>query len=259
MDMKSILMTRSFVLLLLSCLTNTLFAAGELDKAIDSRLVAQQEAVKSQERIDGLADETKKLLEQYRYSIRKTDSLKAYNSQLRNSIDNQKNQLASIQRQLENIDETRRSITPLLVRMVNVLEQTISLDLPFLQEERSNRLNSIKTMMDQPDVPIPEKYRRVMEAYQIEMEYGRTIETYTQDINLGGSNQTVNILRIGRLVLAYQTLDGSSSGVWDAKAKSWRTLPEEYNHSIKQGMAIANKQSPPELFDMPVRMPGGAE
>ena len=257
--MKSILTTRSFVLLLLSCLTNSLYAAGELDKAIESRLVAQQEAVKSQGRIDNLADETQKLLDKYRYAIRRTDSLKAYNSQLRNSINNQKNQLASIQRQLENIDETRRSITPLLARMVSVLEQTVSLDLPFLMEERTNRLNSIKAMMAQPEIPIPEKYRRVMEAYQIEIEYGRTIETYTQDIKLGGKNQTVNILRIGRLVLAYQTLDGSSSGVWDAQAKNWRQLPDGYNHSIKLGMAIARKQSPPELFNMPVRMPGGGK
>lgn len=259
MDMKSILITRSFVLLLLSCLATTLYAAGDLNKAIQSRLVAQQEARQSQDKIDNLADETKSLLDKYRNAIRRTDSLKAYNSQLRNSIDNQKNQLASIQRQLGNIDETRRSITPLLVRMVNVLEQTIAVDLPFLMEERTNRLNSIKTMMDQPDVPIPEKYRRVMEAYQIEIEYGRTIETYTQDINVGGNNQTVNVLRIGRLVLAYQTLDGASSGVWDAQAKTWRPLPGEYNHSIKQGMAIAKKQSPPELVNMPVRMPGGGK
>lgn len=259
MDMKSILMLRSFVLLSLSCLATTLHAAGDLNKAIESRLVAQQEARQSQDRIDNLADETRQLLDKYRNAIRRTDSLKAYNSQLRSSIDNQKNQLASIQRQLENIDETRRSITPLLVRMVNVLDQTISLDLPFLMEERSNRLNSIKTMMNQPDVPIPEKYRRVMEAYQIEIEYGRTIETYTQDISLDGSNQTVNILRIGRLVLAYQTLDGSSCGVWDAKAKTWRVLPDDYNHSISQGMAIARKQSPPELITMPVRMPGGGK
>ena len=257
--MKSMLMTRSLVLLLLVCMANTLNAAGELNKAIESRLVAQQEARSSQDKIDNLADETKQLLDKYRNDIRRTDSLKAYNSQLRNSIDNQKDQLASIQRQLQNIDETRRSITPLLVRMVDVLEKTISVDLPFLMEERTNRLNSIKTMMDQPDVPIPEKYRRVMEAYQIEIEYGRTIETYTQDIKVGGSNQTVNILRIGRIVLAYQSLDGGSSGVWDAKAKAWRALPDEYNHSISQGMAIAKKQSPPELFNMPVRMPGGGK
>ena len=256
--MKSMI-TRSFVLVLLFCLANSLYAAGELDKAIQSRLVAQQEARQSQDRIDNLADETKQLLDKYRYAIRKTDSLKAYNTQLRNNINNQKTQLASIQRQLENIDETRRSITPLLARMVSVLEKTVSLDLPFLMEERTNRLNSIKAMMAQPDVPIPEKYRRVMEAYQIEIEYGRTIDTYTQDVKLDGNNQTVNILRIGRLVLAYQTLDGSSSGVWDLKTKGWRPLPEGYNHSIKLGMAIAKKQSPPELFNMPVRMPGGGQ
>lgn len=234
-------------------------AADQLENAIESRLVAQQEARRSQDKIDSIADETRSLLEKYRLAIRRTDSLKAYNSQLRNSIENQKNELASIQRQLENIDETRRSITPLLARMVTVLEQTVSLDMPFLMEERNNRLNSIKNMMEQPDVPIPEKYRRIMEAYQIEIEYGRTIEAYTNDIEIDGTTQTVNILKVGRIILAYQTLDERSCGVWDTGSKSWRRLPDDYNHSISQGLSIANNQSPPDLFNMPVRMPGGAE
>lgn len=236
---------------------DSIYAANELDNAIESRLAAQKEARQSQGRIDNLADETKSLLDKYRYAIRRTDSLKAYNSQLRNSINNQKNQLSSIQRQLENIDETRRSITPLLAKMAKVLEQTITLDMPFLMAERNNRLNSIKTMLEQPDIPVPEKYRRIMEAYQIEIEYGRTIETYTEDLDMDGSNQTVNILRVGRIILVYQSLDGSVSGVWDIASKSWRLLPDEYNHPINQGMQIANSQLPPELFNMPVRMPGG--
>ena len=234
-------------------------STNALDKSIESRLVAQQEAVSSQERINNLADETTSLLDKYRQAIRRTDSLKSYNTQLRNSVESQKTQLASIQKQLENIEETRRSITPLLIKMVDVLEQTISVDMPFLQEERSTRLASLRQMMDQADVPIPEKYRRIMEAYQVEIEYGRTSESYTQDIQVDGTTQTVNILKIGRMVLAYQTLDESKSGVWDKDSKSWQALPDEYNHTVKQALAYANGQSPPEIFTLPVKMPGGGQ
>ena len=234
-------------------------ASNTLDQSIESRLVAQQEAQQSQERIDNLSDETRSLLDRYRQAIRRTDSLKAYNTQLRNSIENQKTQLESITRQLANIDETRRSITPLLVRMVDVLEQTISVDMPFLMNERNTRLASIREMMGQTDVPIPEKYRRIMEAYQIEIEYGRTIESYTDEISIDGTEQTVNVLRIGRIILAYQTLDESSSGIWDMASKSWQTIPDDYTHSIKQGITIARNQSPPDLFILPVKMPGGAQ
>ena len=233
---------------------NVSAAQKTLDSAIESRLQAQHDIRTSQKRIDSLADQTKSLLDKYRYTIRRSDSLKAYNAQLKKHIKNQKKLLLSIRKQLNNLDETKRTITPLLVRMVKVFEKFIALDIPFLIEERQQRLDSLKKMMDQPEITVPEKYRRIMEAYQIEIEYGRTIETYSDNIKLNATNQTVNILRVGRISLVYQTLDGNQCGVWDINIKTWQALPESYNHSIKQGMQIARKQSPPDLFNMPVRL-----
>ena len=40
-----------------------------------------------------------------------------------------------------------------------------------------------------------------MEAYSIEGEYGRTIETYEDAIEIDGEEKVVNILRIGRILL----------------------------------------------------------
>lgn len=234
-------------------------SADVLDNAIQSRMKAQDDARQSQNRINSLAGETRTLLDKYRYSIRRTDSLKAYNSQLKKNIENQKDLLTSIQRQLENIDHTKRSIMPLLTRMVRTLEQTVALDIPFLETERKTRIDTIKEMMEQPDVSVPEKYRRIMEAYQIEIEYGRTIETYNDEIEVDGTKQTVEVLRVGRISLVYRTMDGNSCGFWDTASKSWRPLPKDYNHSIGKGIQIARKQSPPDLFDIPVLTPGGSE
>ncbi|MFQ5660701.1 MAG: DUF3450 domain-containing protein [Gammaproteobacteria bacterium] len=238
---------------------NSLSAAEALGNAIQSRLEAQQDARASQKRIDVLANETRSLLEKYRYAIRRTDSLKAYNAQIRKRVKDQKRQMLSIQRQLESIDETKRSIMPLLSRMVSVLDKFVSLDIPFLVTERKARVKAIKKMMGQADVTVPEKYRRIMEAYQIELEYGRTIESYNDEIKINGSKHTVDMLRVGRIALVYQTLDGGKSGFWDTSTKSWRPLPEEYGHSIAQGIKIAQKQSPPEFFNMPIHAPGAAK
>ncbi len=139
--------------------------------------------------------------------------------------------------------------------MIEVLEEFISLDAPFLQEERLARIDLIKTMMDRPDVSLPDKYRRIMEAYQIEMEYGRTIDTMTETITTGNTPVTVEVLRIGRLSIFYQTLDGKESGYWDKQERQWRPLANDYNRSIAKGILIAKKQAPPDLIKLPITAP----
>jgi hypothetical protein len=42
-------------------------------------------------------------------------------------------------------------------------------------------------MMTRADVTNAEKFRRIMEAYQIENDYGNTIEAYRANIELEGS------------------------------------------------------------------------
>ena len=154
---------------------------------------------------------------------------------------------------------TQRDFVPFMLRMVDALEKFVALDIPFLLNERNSRINLIKEMMDRPDMSLPDKYRRIMEAYQIEMEYGRTIEAYNDTVSIHDQTQTVDILRVGRLVLVYLTLDGNTSGIWDKGKKTWEPLADEYNRSIAQGLKIARRQSPPELFKLPVPAPENAK
>lgn len=227
-----------------------------LKSAVETRVKAQNDALKSQNKIDKLAGETKDILQEYRDAIRKTDSLNTYNIQLSKLIKQQKTSLNSIQRQLDNVEETQRNIVPLMLKMINTLEKFVNLDLPFLKQERQQRVASLKEIMDRPDVTLPDKYRRIMEAYQIEMEYGRTIETYNDTIKIDGQEYTVDVLRVGRLLISFQTLDGKLSGLWNKESKAWEKLSSEYNRSINQGLQIAKKQMPPELIKLPVQMVG---
>ncbi|MCG8324022.1 MAG: DUF3450 domain-containing protein [Thiotrichales bacterium] len=248
---KTITIHATAILCLVLSLT-VMSADDPLKSAVKTKLKAQKQNITSQERIDALADETRDIVQEYRSAIRSTDSLKIYNRQLDKLVKNQHEKLASISRQLGNIEETQRDIVPLMLRMIKVLEEFIALDLPFLVEERSSRLAAIKEMMDRPDVTLPDKYRRILQAYQIEMEYGRTIEAYTDSIGLNGQDNTVDVLRIGRLSLLYITLDNRQAGYWDNDSKSWKTLPDEYLRSIQRGIKIARKQTSPDLFEIPV-------
>jgi hypothetical protein len=102
-----------------------------------------------------------------------------------------------------------------------------------------------------------EKYRQIMEAYQIETEFGRTIEAYRGTIDLEGRETTVDFLRFGRIALVYQSLDETESGAWNQMTRSWMPLDTDYRSSIRNGLRIARKQSAPDLIRLP--LPAGRE
>lgn len=227
-----------------------------LDSAVETKLQSQKDVVKSQNNVDTLVNQTKDLVQEYRDAIRKTDSLGTYNGQLSKLIKQQKVSLNAIKRQLDNVEETQRNIVPLMIKMIDTLEKFVELDLPFLTQERQQRVADLKSVMDRPDVTLPDKYRRIMEAYQIELEYGRTIETYTDTVKLEGQEYTVEVLRVGRLLVSFQTPDGKLSGIWNKDLKVWEKLSSEYDRSIKQGIQVAKKQAPPELIKLPINLAG---
>lgn len=257
--MQKIIITYGIAVLCLVLHLPAESADDPLESAVNTRLKAQDQTIKSQETVNTLADETRDMLHEYRSAIRSTDSLNVYNTQLVKLIAKQKEKLESIYRQLGHIQTTQRQIVPLMLRMIRVLEEFISLDMPFLKEERSTRLSAIKEMMDRPDVNLPDKFRRIMQAYQIEMEYGRTIEAYTDSIQLDGQENTVDILRVGRVAMLYVTLDKKNTGYWDKNKKSWEPLPDDYLRSVQQGIKIARKQASPDLFIIPVTSPGAVK
>lgn len=229
--------------------------ADALKKSVDvqAKTVAMNQT--SQKKIDGLADSTTKLLEEYRMVLSETDSLRTYNDQLEKLIQSQVEEAASIETQIASIEVTNRQVVPLMLKMIDGLEKFVALDVPFLQDERSKRISTLKEMMDRADVSNSEKYRRVLEAYQVENEYGRSIEAYSAAVDLDGEKKTVDFLRIGRVVLVYQTLDGKTQKIWNQKGRKWEELGSEYASSIKQGLKIAKKQSAPNLLTLPVPAP----
>ena len=141
-----------------------------------------------------------------------------------------------------------------MLRMIEGLEQFVRLDVPFLPEERSNRIADLKTMMDRADVAPSEKFRRVMEAYQVEMDYGRTLEAYSGIHTINGQERDVDFLRVGRTALIYQTRDASLQGSWNKQTRQWEELPSSYRTQITKGLRMAKKQLAPDLLMLPVAL-----
>lgn len=221
----------------------------------DSTIAAQQQvnaaARQSQATINDLVDRTQQAGGQYAQTMLEVDSLNKYNEQLQTQIESQEAEMASIQTQLTEIETTNREVLPLMERMVSTLEQFVEADLPFLQEERETRVNLLKDMMPRADVSISEKYRRILEAYQIELDYGRFLEAYEGQMDDG---RTVQFIRLGRISLMYQTLDRSETGYWDAQANQW-VVAEEYAENVRSALSVAREEGAPDLLRVPVPAP----
>jgi len=230
--------------------------ASSLDSVLAVGKEKSQAARQSQAKIDKLADETRDLLTDYKTVTKQIDGLKVYNERLQRQIENQKKRIAGIDRAIDNSTVISRQITPLVIRMIDGLEQFIELDVPFQKEERLQRVKFLRDNLDRADVSVAEKFRAVLEAYNIELQYGRGIDTYRGSIDVGGSEREVDFLRVGRIALVYQTTDGALSGAWDSNAGSWVDLPSgDFDSAIRKGIRIAKKQAAIELLDMPVAAP----
>jgi hypothetical protein len=223
-----------------------------LHDAIVTEESTQNAAVRSQQKIDGLSDKTRRMLEQYRIASHQTENLLIYNQHLNDLLTAQEQEQVSLAQQLKDIETTQREIVPLILRMLDSLDKFIALDLPFLPEERNQRIAKLKAMIVRADVTNAEKYRRILEAYQIENDYGNTIEAYRADLNSGDVISSVDFLRLGRVALYYQRFDGSETGFWDKEHNQWQVLSTDYHSAIRNGLRIARKEIAPDLLTLPI-------
>ena len=206
--------------------------------------------------VSNLSDERQDLLGQYRLVLQQIDRLIAYNDYVERLIVDQEAQITDIGKQLDQFALIERGIVPLMLDSIEILDKFIDLDVPFLLEERKARVARLRTIMNLSDVTVSEKYRQIMDAYQIETTYGRDIEAYTGLLEIDGESRQVDFLRIGRTSLTYQTPDQEETGFWNKQAGQWEKLPNKYQNYVTQGLRVARKQVTPNLLELPIEAPG---
>lgn len=209
----------------------------------------------SQEKITDLSVETQELLGEYRLVLQQIDRLIAYNDYVERLITDQEEQIVDINRQLQDFALIERGIVPLMLESIETLDRFIDLDVPFLLEERKDRVNRLRVIMNESDITVSEKFRQIMDAYQIETSFGSDIEAYTGFLDINGESRQVDFLRIGRTSLTYQTPDQKKTGFWNKQTQQWEDLPRKYTDYVKEGLRIAKKQITPDLIQLPVEAP----
>jgi hypothetical protein len=229
-------------------------AGAQLQEALTAQVATDREAAQSQSRIDDIRERTADAAGRYAQAMADVDSLERYNNQLQLQVRSQEEEIASIEVQLVEIETTNREVQPLMQQMVDTLAQFVDLDVPFLLEERKGRVQELRDIMPRADVTISEKYRRILEAYQIELEYGRTLEAYAGPLGTGADARTVEFARLGRVSLMYRTLDGSETGYWDVNKKDW-VVDESYREAVEEALRVARRDGAPDLLTVPVPAP----
>jgi hypothetical protein len=225
-----------------------------LEPAVQKATEINESAAKSQQKINSITDQIDNKLQQFKAINKETTGLDVYNGQLQKQIDNQMQEMADLNASIDGVSIIERQITPLMMRMITGLEQFVELDVPFLAQERNNRVVELQAMMDRADIAPSEKFRRVMEAYQVEMDYGRTLEAYSGLHTIDGQERDVDFLRVGRTALIYQTRDASLQGTWNKQTRQWEALSSSYRSQVTKGLRMAKKQLAPDLLMLPIAM-----
>ena len=222
-----------------------------IEEAIKIEASSANAAANRQSYIDNMDSEIITLIGDIQFLSQQLDLTNIYNRQMQALINSQNNEITSINEQMVELDNTNRGILPKLEEMVLTLESIIQNDIPFLLDERFARIQDLKNILLQSNISTSEKFRRVFEAYQIENEYGRTIESYRDEIDVDGIEYNVEIFRLGRVGLYARTSDGRYNAMFSKKQNQWikqRGIDNELVIALK----IARKELPPSLLKLPV-------
>jgi len=248
--------SRRFLTLALVLATASASLAGDLDEVLQAETDRLQLAQASQQRIDAVVEQTSELESEYKQIMKQIDGLAVYNDYIQRQIDSQEEELAQLEQSLDQVDIVQRQIMPLMIRMLDGLEQFVELDKPFLLEERRGRVDRLRSLMERADVTLAEKFRSLTEAFQIENDFGRTIEVYKDALVLDGATIEVDVLRLGRVGLYYQSTDASATGRWDDDAQRWvATNDGKARNQVRQGLRIARKLVAPDLLLLAIPAP----
>jgi len=230
-------------------------AQAQLNPALDLSERTARDTATSQQRVDQLDDQTAALLNDYRANLKQLEAARRYNASLNRNIDAQNREIARLTEDIENVEGLQRAMQPLMEQMVVTFGDIVNADLPFLIEERSTRAARLQSILDDPNMSVAQRYRLIVEAYQIENEYGRTIGFKEGTIGEGDNALTGEFLQIGRIALIFKTPDDSVLRIWDKNQNAFVDLNRSYMQDVKFGLRMAKEQTAPNIMFVPVKPP----
>lgn len=232
-------------------------AQAQFRSALDTSQTTAKDTKASQQRIDQLDDQTARLVNDYRANLKQLEAANRYNASLNRNVAGQLRQIERLQADIENISGLQRAMQPLMEDMLDSLARIVEADLPFDIDDRQARISRLSGAMNNPSLSAAQRYRLIVEAYQIENEFGRTIGNYKGSVDADGELITGEMLRVGRIALVFKTEDDSVLKIYDKDVNGWVDLNRSYLPDVKLGLRMAKEQTAPTLLSVPVKPAAG--
>jgi hypothetical protein len=216
---------------------------------------AQDPAEQPAEAADPVAVVTDPVAE-YEALLRETRGLELYNALRGRQIAAQQRELVDVQVAIEGVPALQLQLPPLLIRMVDGLAEFVERDVPFLTTQRQERLDGLYTLIEDPDLNDSIKLSRVLESWQLEVEYGREYQADAGEVSIDGASRNVDFVVLGRSSLLFQTADDEAiTGAWDSRNDSWVILGSEHRNPVRQAIRMVRSQIAPDLLLLPTVPP----
>jgi hypothetical protein len=234
-------------------LGSSILISDQIQPLLDVGQERQKAEKSSQTKIDKMDEDTSLIINEFKTVSKQIEGLRVYNAQMKQQIERQEERLKEIDKTLKEAQIMQRQIPPFTRRMLAGIETSIELDIPFHLSERKERIAFAKAALDNPTVSPAEGLRQVLEAFEVEAEYGRKMDAYKDSILIDGDLREGNILRVGRLALVFQTADEQQSRAWDNNTRTWVELDNSYRNPTRKGLRIANKLATVDLLELPIQ------
>lgn len=206
----------------------------------------------SQQRVEKAADAAMAARQELQNAELQLRDLEAYNSYMHSLVEDQRGELARLESQLGAVEETRQGLIPLMLQMQSELAELVQQDVPLRKEERLARVEGLKATLSRADVSEAEKFRQLLQAYQIEAEYGNRLDAYSAELTLDGAPRRVEVLAVGRVALLAMTADHSLAWRWSAQEKTWQPLDSQWLSPLSDAFAMAKDKGVPQLLQLPL-------
>ena len=228
-------------------------AFAQLESALSTAKSSTSASAASQRQVEQLDDQADNAIREYRAVLQQKDNIELFVAQQEIFKASQDSEIASLRRQLGTVEQIKQGMSPMMLKMAVALEDSIKSDLPFNINERLARLKDVQNVLANPDVSPAEQYRRVLNAYKIEVSYGLGIDSY-EGTHPTKPGNVVNFIRFGRTSLVYVTKDETEIARYNLETKSWDVLSGADEIQMRQATRIAKGEAAPGIVFAPVSL-----